>query len=236
MSWTDWASGVLAGVSAPVNATNLDTLWAWSNKESGANVMRWNNPLNTTQPWPGSSDMNSVGVKFYATVSDGIAATVTTLLNGYYPVILANLRGSVPRAQWGNACGNLGTWGTGCNWLQQNYGAAPGQLGEDVTDADLITAHDAIQFRVWGIIDTSAQSYADFNFAVKSGKSLQSIEDGWKANPQAAKWTAELATIGKPVVTPPATVDLAPVLTAVGTVEAIVTRIENALKGGYPAA
>ncbi len=131
MSWTDWAGGVLGGIGAPVNSTNLDTLWAWSNKESGADVMRWNNPLNTTEGWPGAVSMNSVGVKSYLNVNDGILATVATLDNGYYPVILAKLRGSVPRAQWDSACANLGTWGTGCNWLQATYGPAPGNLTGD---------------------------------------------------------------------------------------------------------
>jgi hypothetical protein len=132
MTWETWATAVLPGVGAPVNAINLDTLWAWSHAESGADVMRWNNPLNTTEYWPGAVAMNSVGVKRYASENDGVLATVATLDNGYYPVILANLRSSVPRAQWGNACANLDTWGTGCGWLQATYGPAPGILGGSV--------------------------------------------------------------------------------------------------------
>ncbi len=126
--WEQWAIGVLAGVGAPVTAANLDTLWGWSNAESGADVMRWNNPLNTTEPWPGAQIMNSVGVKRYASVNDGMLATVATLGNGYYPTILANLRASISRSQWGNACGELGKWGTGCGWLLSVYGAAPGGI------------------------------------------------------------------------------------------------------------
>lgn len=132
--WEQWASGVLGGVGAPVDANNVDTLWGWSNAESGTDVMRWNNPLNTTQPWPGAQNMNSVGVKRYASINDGVLATVATLDNGYYPTILANLRSSRPRAQWGNACGELGKWGTGCGWLTSVYGAAPGDiLAADMT-------------------------------------------------------------------------------------------------------
>jgi hypothetical protein len=73
-------------------------------------------------------------VQIYPTLQDGIQATVATLENGYYPIILANLRGSVPRAQWGNACANLKTWGTGCGWLNAAYGDAPGNItGDDMT-------------------------------------------------------------------------------------------------------
>jgi hypothetical protein len=97
---------------------NLATLWNWSVAESGAGaVMRWNNPLNTTQPGFGGVDQNSVGVKAYPDVAAGVAATVRVLQNGFYPSILANLRGSVPSASWQNACHDLGTWGTGCGWL-----------------------------------------------------------------------------------------------------------------------
>ena len=60
-AWEQWASGVLGGIGAPVDTANVDTLWGWSNAESGADVMRWNNPLNTTEPWPGAQNMNSVG-------------------------------------------------------------------------------------------------------------------------------------------------------------------------------
>lgn len=94
--------------------------------------MSWCNPLNTTQPWPGAVDMNSVGVKRYLTILDGVNATVTTLVNGHYPVILSKLKRSIPRAQWTDACPNLGTWGTGCGWLNQNYGPPPGNIqGEE---------------------------------------------------------------------------------------------------------
>jgi hypothetical protein len=132
--WETWAVGVLNGIAAPVSAVNVDTLWAWSGSESGTDRMRWFNPLNTTMPWFGAVDMNSVGVKKYRTLGDGIEATVFTLGNGYYPVILDHLRRSVPRAQWSDACANLGTWGTGCGWLTALYGPAPGNLGDDMFD------------------------------------------------------------------------------------------------------
>lgn len=132
MSWDVWAAGVLNGIGAPVDAANFDTLWAWSHAESGTDVMRWNNPLNTTERWPGSVTMNSAGVQGFASVNDGVLATVATLDNGYYPIILANLRGSLPRPNWGNACPELDKWGTGCRWLPSYYGPAPAVLGGSV--------------------------------------------------------------------------------------------------------
>lgn len=201
--WADWKHGTLAGVGAPDDAVNTDTLWAWSRKESGIDVMRWNNPLNTTQLEPGSQSENWVGVEAYPSWQVGVTATVQTLLNGRYPVIVDHLRRSVPRQQWGDACANLGTWGTGCSWLSSNYGAAPGAVGgnDTMTDADLVLVHDQLQFALWGVIDTSAQSRNDFLFAVKQGRSIGSIVQGWQQSAQHAAWTAELAKIGQPAAT-----------------------------------
>lgn len=42
------------------------------------------NMLDTTEPWPNSTDYNSVGVKNYATSTDGVEATVKTLRLSYY--------------------------------------------------------------------------------------------------------------------------------------------------------
>lgn len=118
--WLTWAQGTLAGIGAPETPANLSTLWNWSNFESGSAVMRWDNPLNTTQYEPGAFDQNSVGVKQYPDVGTGILATVQTLLNGRYPNIVGDLRGSVPQSQWGNAAQDLSTWGSGTSWLGLN--------------------------------------------------------------------------------------------------------------------
>ena len=139
MSWTTWASGVLSGIGAPGTAVNLDTLYAWSNAETAPyDLMRWNNPLNTTEKYgtsfnsgaqPGPHD-----VQVYASVQDGINATVLTLANGYYPIIVSHLRNSVPRQQWSDACAELKLWGTGCGWIDNVYGPAP-QGADDLTAA-----------------------------------------------------------------------------------------------------
>lgn len=132
-NWGNWANGVLKGIGAPVTLVNLRSLYTWGYKESGANLMRWNNPLNTTQPFSGAINMNSVGVKEYKTVSDGIVATVDTLLNGRYGKIVNHLRQSVPHHNWADACDQLGVWGTGCDWLGWN---------SEPTREDLMTATD----------------------------------------------------------------------------------------------
>ena len=205
--FADWRHGVLVGISAPDDAVNSDTLWAWGRAESGLDVMRWNNPLNTTEELQAGADidpdMNRVGVEAYPNWQDGVIATVATLLNGRYPVIVGHLRNSVPRSQWADACGNLGTWGTGCGWLNLNYGTAPGILGGNdvLSDADLTLIHDELQFALWGVIDTSAKSRSDFLFAVKQGQSIGSIVQGWTSNPQHGKWQEQLATIGQPQAT-----------------------------------
>jgi len=70
------------------------------------------NPLDTTQPWPGSTSYNSVGVRNYATWDDGVAATVATLRNGYYPDVIAVLNAGGPADRlvvaWANS--PWGTW------------------------------------------------------------------------------------------------------------------------------
>lgn len=125
--WWTWAYAVLNGIGAPTSPTNINTLWNWSIKESGRNPLSngsiHNNPLNTTQPAPGSVSANSVGVQSFPDVSTGASATVQTLLNGYYPAIVSALRNSEPTSQWGSnptIISELGKWGSGSNWLSWN--------------------------------------------------------------------------------------------------------------------
>lgn len=139
---------MLAGIGAPDDATNTDTLWAWSSAEGG---LGHNNPLNTTYPMANATPWNTLSNGFhvwvYATIEDGINATVYTLLNGRYPTIVSHLRNSIPRQQWGDACGELGVWGTGCGWINTFYGPAPGQEANDLTpqeDQWLAEVHAAV--------------------------------------------------------------------------------------------
>jgi len=125
--WQDWAVAVLSNISAPSSPSNLASLLGWTAQEKtglhpappiGPWATQWDNPLNTTQPWPGAIDVNPVGVKQYRTLGDGAGATLATLNNGRYPAILANLRASLPASWWtGAARTELDTWGTGQVWL-----------------------------------------------------------------------------------------------------------------------
>ncbi len=139
--WNTWAASVLSKVGAPLSQTNYDTLWNWSHAESGSNVMRWNNPLNTTQPYPGATNANSVGVKIYPNASAGAQATANTLLNGYYPDIVQNLRSGLPTSQWSTkAQAQVSKWGTGLSFLHATAaaptaaGRLPNQGGSTLAD------------------------------------------------------------------------------------------------------
>ena len=80
-SQKEWASSLLSALGAPASDSNVSALLTWSRFEGG----HWKNsaaynPLNTTLNRPGSSSMNSVGVKRYTSWEQGIDATVSTLL------------------------------------------------------------------------------------------------------------------------------------------------------------
>jgi hypothetical protein len=113
---------VLSGIGAPQTQTNYDNLWAWTSGESPLNApMRWNNPLNTTQPEPGATNANSAGVKRYPTIATGIAGTRDTLLNGYYPDLVQALRSGQPHTSWSTKVqANITKWGTGLGWVHSS--------------------------------------------------------------------------------------------------------------------
>jgi len=110
-----WARLLLAQLGYAVSVGNLTGLVAWMLAEGGwwANSALYN-PLNTTLRVPGSRPINSVGVQAYTSLSGGLAATVATLRNGYYPAILAawardlgagGLASAVERSPWGTGAG-----------------------------------------------------------------------------------------------------------------------------------
>ena len=212
--WEVWAQGILDGIGAPVDGVNVDTLWAWSGAESlPRDRMSWCNPLDTTEPWPGAVPMNSVGVRRYLTVQDGISATVMTLKNGHYPAIIANLRNSIPRASWGNACANLGTWGTGCGWLSADYGPPPTNLGDD----NMTDLQAAQLLEIWTDIRLGTYK-ASPNWLRDE---LLAITAKVDALPAATGDTADVAAL---------TAQVAGLAIQVGSMAATLAKIENALK------
>lgn len=110
----NWEQQILRGIGAPATPQNLRFLDQWHQREGGGDKNNANfNPLNTTQGAPGAGSINSVGVKSYRSGQQGIAATITTLLNGHYGDIVGGLRsGRATAAQLANSRG-LMTWGTG---------------------------------------------------------------------------------------------------------------------------
>jgi peptidoglycan hydrolase CwlO-like protein len=107
-----WAKALLEKLSMPVTSQNVAAVTAWELAEGG----HWHNsahynPLNTTQPMPGATSMNSVGVKAYSSWAQGFAATIITLHNGYYGGILAALRNGDDAQAVATAVG-ASPWGT----------------------------------------------------------------------------------------------------------------------------
>lgn len=87
-----WAKALLGALGAPLTTQNLAAMVAWEMAEGGHwyNTAYYN-PLNTTWTMPGSTSMNSVGVKAYVSWAQGFKATLNTLHNGYYDGILRAL-------------------------------------------------------------------------------------------------------------------------------------------------
>ena len=102
---------MLAAIGAPNTAGNLAFLDSWHAYEGGTAT---NNPMNTTQPEPGASLYNSVGVRNYTSPKQGTTATAATLENGHYPALLAALRSGDPYTYIdpNGVAANLGTWGS----------------------------------------------------------------------------------------------------------------------------
>jgi len=94
-SWTpqSWAQAFLQAIPEPVSSCNLSAVEAWEQAEGGAwSDAAADNPLNTTQPEPGSWPVNADGVQAYPSWPQGLAANVTAITNGLYGGILAALR------------------------------------------------------------------------------------------------------------------------------------------------
>jgi len=99
---------LLEKLNLPVTAANLTFLSAWQKAEGGSA----DNPFNTTQDAPGATNFNSVGVKRYPSVAEGLDATAETLTNGYYGGILTALQqGNDPMAAARAVAAS--PWGTG---------------------------------------------------------------------------------------------------------------------------
>jgi hypothetical protein len=116
----NWQQAILNRLGAPTTPQNLSFLNAWTRAEGGAAT---NNPFNTTQPAPGASSYNSVGVRNFVSPQQGVSATVQTLQNGRYGQILDALKAGNDAKAAARALADS-PWGTG-NLVLKILGADP---------------------------------------------------------------------------------------------------------------
>ena len=100
---------LLESLGAPVSDENMKFMYAWRQAEGNGGKY---NPFNTTWNMPGSTKMNSVGVRNYVSLEDGMVATIKTLKNGYYNCIVNGLKDDIGASNIAR-CESLKTWGTG---------------------------------------------------------------------------------------------------------------------------
>lgn len=109
----EWAVALLHAGQWPVTGANVCAVLGWEIAEGGHFTpgSTTYNPLNTSQPMPGSTVFNSHGVRNYPSWSVGLDATVKTLSLPFYAGIRAALaRGTNPVAVL--AAVDLSPWGT----------------------------------------------------------------------------------------------------------------------------
>jgi hypothetical protein len=108
-----WAVALVAAGGWPQTACNDNAITAWEDAEGGAFENDAEaNPLDTTQPEPGSQAVNPVGVQAYPSWSEGFQATLATLANGDYGAILSALTAGDDAQAVADAVAGS-PWGTG---------------------------------------------------------------------------------------------------------------------------
>ena len=100
---------LLENLGAPISDENMKFMYAWRQAEGKGGIY---NPFNTTWNLPNSTTMNSAGVRNYASLEDGLVATIKTLKNGRYDCIVNGLKNDIGASNIAT-CESLKTWGTG---------------------------------------------------------------------------------------------------------------------------
>ena len=100
---------LLENLGAPISDENMKFMYAWRQDEGKGGIY---NPFNTTWNLPNSTTMNSAGVRNYASLEDGLVATIKTLKNGRYDCIVNGLKNDIGASNIAT-CESLKTWGTG---------------------------------------------------------------------------------------------------------------------------
>jgi hypothetical protein len=122
VTYGEWATLLLQQLGAPTCQNNLTALVSWQAAEF--TQAGWN-PLATTYDMPNATSFNSVGVRNYASLADGLTATVATLRGGAvsygYDWIIYRLTqcsapsvtaGAINASMWCHGCAG-GTYVTG---------------------------------------------------------------------------------------------------------------------------
>jgi len=114
VSYEGWAGAFLGRLGAPACGENLLIVVTWETAESTSAAF---NPLATTRDMPGASDMNTVGVKHYVSLRQGLDASRDTLLLGAesygYGAIVESLRRCASAEVTARAI-NASAWCRGC--------------------------------------------------------------------------------------------------------------------------
>ncbi len=114
VTYEGWAGAFLRRLDAPRCDENLLIVVTWETAESTSAAF---NPLATTRDMPGATDMNSVGVKSYASLDQGLDASRDTLLLGAesygYGAIVDSLRRCRSASFTARAI-NASAWCRGC--------------------------------------------------------------------------------------------------------------------------
>ena len=114
VTYEGWAGAFLRRLGAPACGENLLIVVTWETAESTAAAF---NPLATTRDMPGATDMNSVGVKDYVSLEQGLDASRDTLLLGaesyLYGAIVERLRACASAEATARAI-NASAWCRGC--------------------------------------------------------------------------------------------------------------------------
>jgi hypothetical protein len=120
-----WAKDFLSKLGMPLTNENVRAITAWEEAEGTRASF---NPLATTQGgFAGTTNLNSVGVKNYASYEDGIAANVRAITNGRYENVLSALRQGNSAQAVAQAIAD-GPWGTHDGVLRVLNGAHGAQV------------------------------------------------------------------------------------------------------------
>jgi hypothetical protein len=114
LTYERWAVQLLGRLGAPACSENVTALVTWQAAESTTAAY---NPLATTHEEPGATSMNSVGVRNYVSLDQGLDATIATLRDGSptygYGFILDSLASCGSADRTVDAI-NASSWCAGC--------------------------------------------------------------------------------------------------------------------------